>query len=70
MPPEEREELIRENERNFIEGYSGPQSPFKYLSKEEIARTHHQIDLRMQQLQDSGLTREELLFDQQVRKTS
>jgi len=33
MPPREKEEAIRENERNFIEGYASPTGPMKWLNK-------------------------------------
>ncbi len=36
MRPEEREEVNRENEKNFIEGYLTPTGPFKYLEAEQI----------------------------------
>lgn len=56
--------MLRENERNFIEGTSASaEGPFKYLSKERIAAIHDEIDVRMQELEDTGLTRNEILFE-------
>lgn len=67
MGPKEKEEAVRENERNFIEGYSSPTGPMKWLSKDQINKVHSQIDKKMQELEDSGLTRDEILYNKQVR---
>jgi hypothetical protein len=75
MFPKEREELERENEKNFIEGYATPEGPFKYLNAEKsklfhsfirinlVNVIHTEIDKKMQDLEDSGLTREEVLYN-------
>ena len=66
MQPEEDdvEELSRENERNFIEGSNASmEGPFKYLSRARVDEIHEEVDERMQELQDTGLTRNEILFD-------
>ena len=56
--------MIRENERNFIEGSSASvEGPFKHLSPERIGQIHDEVDERMQELEDTGLTRNEILFD-------
>jgi hypothetical protein len=34
MGPQDKEEAIRENERNFVESYLSPTGPMKYLTKE------------------------------------
>ncbi len=65
MSPKEKEEAIRENEKNFIEASQSPTGPSKWMSKEEIERIHTQIDIKLQELEDSGLTREEILYDKQ-----
>lgn len=58
------EEIIRENERNFIEGSSiSVDGPIKYMSKERLDQVHFEIDQRMQELEDTGLTRNEILFN-------
>ena len=59
------EEMIRENELNFIQGYQSPTGPMKYMSKEAKAKVHAEVDIRMQELEDTGLTRNEILFEQQ-----
>lgn len=38
----------------------------KYLSPDKINAIHVEIDTKMQELEDSGLTREEVLFNEQV----
>jgi hypothetical protein len=65
MVTKDREEAIRENERNFIEASQSPTGPSKWLSKEELESIHTEIDRRLQELEDSGLTREEILYDKQ-----
>lgn len=29
---EDKEEILRDNERNFVEAYESPQGPFKFMS--------------------------------------
>lgn len=65
MTPREKEEAIRDNERNFIEAYGSPSGPMKYMNKKQLEAIHSQIDARMQDLEDSGLTREEVLYNKQ-----
>ena len=56
--------MIRDNERNLIEGPTASvDGPFKYMSKERIDQIHLEIDERMEELEESGLTRNEILFD-------
>ena len=58
------EDIIRQNEKNFVEASSASmEGPFKYLSKARIDEIHLEIDDRMQELEDTGLTRNEILFD-------
>ena len=47
MTTKEKEEAIRENERNFIEAPMSPTGPSKYLSKEELNSIHTEIDNRL-----------------------
>lgn len=63
MPPDDKEEILRDNERNFIESAGSPLGPIKYMVPEQLAKIHQQIDIKMQELEDSGLTREEILYD-------
>jgi len=37
--------------------------PFKYISSERLEQIHGEIDERMQELEDTGLSRNEILFD-------
>jgi hypothetical protein len=65
MTPKDKEVAVRENERNFVEAYLSPEGPSKWMSKEDLEYVHSQLDRRMQELEDSGLTREEILHDRQ-----
>ena len=63
-PKENPEEMIRDNELNFIQGpTSSVEGSFKHMSRERIEEIHLEIDQRMEELEDSGLTRNEILFD-------
>lgn len=57
------EEIVRSNEKNFVEGSSSVEGPFKYMSAARIDQIHEEIDHQMQELEDTGLTRNEILFD-------
>lgn len=56
--------MHRENEKNFIEGYGSPTGPFKFMKPSQIEQIHFEIDKKMQEMEESGLTREELLYNQ------
>ena len=56
--------MIRENEKNLVEASSiSVDGPFKYMSKARISEVHDEISERMEELQATGLTRNEILFD-------
>ena len=58
QPTESVEHLIRENERNFVEGSMiAADGPFKYLSREQVNAIHLDIDDRLKELEATGLTR-------------
>ena len=58
QPTESAEHLIRENERNFVEGAMiAADGPFKYLSREQVNAIHLDIDDRLRELEATGLTR-------------
>ena len=61
----EKEERIRDNEINYVSGYNAPDGPFKYMSKEAKEKIHQEIDERMKELEETGLTRDEILFEEQ-----
>ena len=49
---------------HFVEGpTANVDGPFKYLDRELIDKIHLEIDERMAELTDSGLSRNEILFD-------
>lgn len=63
-PLDQPEMLIRDNERNFVDGANtSVEGPHKYLTEEEKVKVHFELDARLQQLEDSGLSRVELLFE-------
>lgn len=56
--------MERDNELHFIEGPNvSADGPFKYMSEERIDHIHLEVDKRMQELEDSGLTRQEILYN-------
>ena len=57
------EEMARDNEKHFVDAYHGPQGPIKWMSEEEKDKVHVIIDEKMQEYEDSGLTRDEILHD-------
>jgi ribosomal protein S18 len=61
----EKEDLLRENELNYVSGYLAPDGPFKYMSEDAKQKVHMEIDERMQELEETGLTRNEILFEEQ-----
>lgn len=65
MTTQDKEEVIRENEKNFVEAYGSVTGPIKYMSAKDIEQVHLLIDEKMQELEESGLTREEILFNDQ-----
>ena len=44
MSPNEKEEMIRDNEMQFIEGYQSPVGPLKYMSDAAKEKVHQEID--------------------------
>lgn len=54
---------IHEEDKLFVEGYRTPPGPLKWLSYEDKERVHGQILHRMNELENTGLSREKLLFD-------
>ncbi|CAG9310031.1 unnamed protein product [Blepharisma stoltei] len=61
--PLKEHDAIHEDEKNFYEGYRAPAGPLKWMSKEEKERIHNQIDYKMDQLEKTGLSREEILYN-------
>jgi len=46
-----------------MDGLKDPQGPKKLMSREEKEKIHEEIDNRLQELEDSGLSKEEILFN-------
>ena len=55
----------KDNELEYVQGFSDTQKPKKWMTQEEKDTVHHEVDIQMQQLEDSGLTRMEILFNEQ-----
>uniref|UniRef100_A0A7S3MX36 Uncharacterized protein n=1 Tax=Strombidium inclinatum TaxID=197538 RepID=A0A7S3MX36_9SPIT len=58
-------EMARDNEIHFVEGYQSPTGPIKYMTQAAKDKVHAEIDERMQEMEDTGLTRYEILFEKQ-----
>jgi len=64
LTPEAHEEILRDNEMHFVEGPNvSTDGPFKYMANDRIDHIHMEVDKRMQELEDSGLTRMEILYN-------
>ena len=61
----EKEDRIRDNEMHYVSGYQAPDGPFKYMSQAAKDKIHQEIDSRMKGLEETGLTRDEILFEEQ-----
>lgn len=57
------ETKIQENYDRFIDAYSKAGPKYK-LSKDEMNKIHEEIDLKMKELEDSGLSKEEILYNE------
>jgi len=49
-----------------VQAYQGPSGPLKYMSEEAKEKVHQELDLRMQEVEDTGLTRSEILHEKQT----
>jgi hypothetical protein len=56
------EEKLENNERFFKEAYQST-GPRYMMTREEINKVHDSIDLAMRQLEELGISKEELLYD-------
>ena len=50
-------------EKNYVEGFRTPRGPLKWMSDEDKAKVHVQIDYEMEKLEETGLSREEVLYN-------
>ena len=62
-PKDAPEEMLRENELNFVQGYQTPQGPLKYMSPEDKEMVHKEIEQRMEEIEATGLSRYEILYE-------
>ena len=63
LQADEKEEMIRENEINYGSGSSSPYGPLKFMSADAKEKVNLAIDEKMQALEDTGLTKEEVLHE-------
>jgi hypothetical protein len=47
LKPKEKEDMIRENEMNFVSAYQGVDGPFKYMSEQAKEKVHQILDIRL-----------------------
>ena len=48
MPPDgEKEEMIRENEMNYVQAYNSNNGPLKFMSEEAKEKVHQELDIRL-----------------------
>lgn len=55
--------MRRDNELRHVDAYLSPHGPKKYLTQEEKDSVHNEIDIKMEQMERLGMTREEILHD-------
>ena len=60
--PWSQEQWYQYAEQTFVEGYRTPRGPLKWMSDEDKEKVHIQIDYEMGKLEDTGLSREEVLY--------
>jgi small subunit ribosomal protein S18 len=54
-------EVIHETEKTFVEGYRTVPGPVSWLSEEDKERINLEINLKMDELEETGLSRQEIL---------
>lgn len=47
LDAKEKEDMIRENEMNFVSAYQGTEGPFKYMSEQAKEKIHQVLDIRL-----------------------
>lgn len=47
LDAKEKEDMIRENEMNFVSAYQGTEGPFKYMSEQAKEKIHQILDIRL-----------------------
>ncbi|EAR96961.2 ribosomal protein S18 (macronuclear) [Tetrahymena thermophila SB210] len=57
------EEAEHQNFKQFVEGFRSPSGPLKYMDHEEKQKINFLIDQKLEELEATGLTREEILYD-------
>ena len=62
-------DVITYNLKRFSEGYTRPEGPFKEMSPEDIEKVHLIVDLKLQELEEMNLSREEIFELKNSKKT-
>jgi len=58
------EQMLTENEKNFVQAAQAHvEGPHKYLTEQQKQKVHQEVEKRMQELEETGLSRMELLYD-------
>lgn len=57
------QEIELASKKEFVDGFHDPKGPMKYMPRAEKEKIHQEIDKKMQEIEDSGLSREEILFN-------
>lgn len=60
------DEIRNENYKRFVQGYNSPKGPIQWMTEEQKARVHDLVDKKLQELEDTGLSREELLYEGKI----
>lgn len=61
--PKTAEDLFIEKDRRFVEGYREPGGPLKWMEDEEKIKIHELIDIKLGEIEQTNLSREEILYD-------
>ncbi len=52
-----------QKQRRLLEGYLSPEGPLQWMSEEDKLKVHSIVDAKLQELEATNLSREEILYD-------
>lgn len=67
MKKEDIEQIYMKNYKRYIEGYKSPKGPLRWMDESEKHKINLLIDKQLQEMEDTGLSREELLFNKGIK---